>query len=124
MRRAPAAPALGLPRSRRLRRSVEFQATARNGFKGRDALFIVTAAPNDNGPRIGVAVSRRVSTKAVTRNRIKRQIKESFRLHQQVLPRFDIVVVAQTAAAATANVELARSLHSHWQRLIRRCAAS
>jgi ribonuclease P protein component len=83
-------------------------------------LFIVNAAPHAGAARLGVAVSRRVSGKAVTRNRIKRQIRESFRLHQTMLRGFDIFIVAQSRAAQAVNAELARSLRGHWNRLTRR----
>lgn len=72
---------------------------------------------NQDGPRLGLVVSRRVSTKAVVRNRIKRQVRESFRLHRVALGTFDIVVAAQAAAARASNAELSLSLQRHWKRL-------
>ena len=53
-----------------------------------------------------MAVARKVSTAAVCRNRIRRQIRESFRLHQHTLAGLDIVVMANTRAAAAANPAL------------------
>lgn len=80
----------------------------------------MTALQHDGPARIGIAVSRRVSPKAVIRNRIKRQVRESFRLHQSMLQGFDIFVVAQPPAAGCDNAALARSLRRHWLRLVQR----
>lgn len=48
--------------------------------------------------RVGYTVSRKVSKKAVERNRIKRIIRESFRHNQANLGSIDYVVVAKAAA--------------------------
>ncbi len=117
MARAP----LGLARTLRLGRPADFDAVRRGGLKTRDSLFLVTAACRDGSARIGVVVSRRVSTKAVTRNRIKRQIRESFRTHQAMLQGLDIVAIAQPDAAAADNATLAGSLGAHWRRLAPKC---
>lgn len=83
------------------------------------------AAGNDlEHPRIGMAVSRKVSPRAVTRNRIKRQVRETFRLTVDELPSIDIVVMARRDAAQADNEQIRHSLASHWQRLIRKCNAS
>jgi ribonuclease P protein component len=91
------------------------------GIEASDVFFIVHAARRQHCARIGITVSRRVSPRAVTRNRIKRQIRESFRLHQVNFPGLDIVVVARTSAATAANHVLARSLGEHWERLLQQC---
>jgi len=74
--------------------------------------------------RLGVTVARRVSPRAVARNRIKRQIRESFRRHQHLLAGMSIVVTAQRAADIKANGELQSSLDKHWQRVAELCRQS
>ncbi len=56
----------------------------------------IYALPNSLGhPRLGLSVSRRVGT-AVLRNRIKRLLREAFRLSQHELPgAFDYVIVVR-----------------------------
>lgn len=114
---------LGLPRDFRLRQPAAFRDTTRAGLKLRDALFTVYAAPNGlpHG-RLGTAVSRRVSSKAVERNRIKRHIRESFRLHQSMLAGLDVVVIAHTAAAAAPSQARADALQRHWRTASSKCA--
>lgn len=74
--------------------------------------------PRDTtGARLGMAVSRRVSKLAVVRNRIRRQIRESFRLHRARLPDLDILVIARTLAATQPNAALRAELLTLWQAL-------
>ena len=59
-------------------------------------------APAENGveeARLGLAVSRKVDARAVGRNRIKRVLRETFRLHRDRLIPGSFVVVAKPAAA-------------------------
>lgn len=64
-----------------------------------------------------MAVSRRVSKLAVVRNRIRRVIRESFRLHRAKLPCVDVLLIAHTFAARQTNVALREELASIWSRL-------
>ncbi len=81
----------------------------------------IYSRPNDLGhARLGLSVSRRVGT-APQRNRIKRKLRESFRLLQHDLPGgYDWVVVARAhePMAPAAYLELfsaaARALDRKW----------
>ena len=70
------------------------------GHRGtKTAHFIVIFAdgPGVHG-RLGVTVSRRVGC-SVERNRVKRRIREFFRLHRNELqPAHDLLVIARTGA--------------------------
>lgn len=68
--------------------------------------------------RLGMAVSRKVSPDAVVRNRIKRQIRESFRQRYATLPPGDCIVVARVGAGALAKAALRADLDQLWQRLL------
>jgi ribonuclease P protein component len=64
----------------------------------------------DTPPRLGVTVSRRVGS-AVTRNRVKRGIREWFRRNQALLAPFAVlVVIARQGAAGLATKEISREL--------------
>ena len=68
-----------------------------------------------NTPRLGVVVSRKVHRSAVERNRIRRQIRESFRLKRRQLKTNDYVVRARPAAAQLDNAALRKALDELWE---------
>jgi len=68
--------------------------------------------------RLGMAVSRKVSPDAVVRNRIKRQIRESFRLIRRELPYGDCIVVARHSAGPLDKAALRADLALLWERLL------
>lgn len=65
--------------------------------------------------RLGLAISRQHCRSAVHRNRLKRLVRESFRLHRVELDGLDIVVMNQPAAASAGNRALFDSLRQHWR---------
>ena len=66
--------------------------------------------------RLGLAISRKHCRGAVQRNRLKRIVRESFRLHHADLEGLDLVVLNQPPAARADNKALFDSLHGHWQK--------
>ena len=57
--------------------------------------FAVYVLLNDKKcPRLGLSVSKKVGN-AVTRNKLRRRIKEYFRLYGQNMPNVDIVIAAR-----------------------------
>ncbi len=66
--------------------------------------------------RLGLAISSKHCRGAVGRNRLKRLVRESFRLHRADLKGLDLVVLNQPQAARASNKTLFDSLHQHWQR--------
>ena len=66
--------------------------------------------------RLGLTVSAKVG-KAVVRNRIRRLIRESYRLmEERVLPGFDIVVVARGRAANADYKTVSSSLEKNFKK--------
>lgn len=115
---------MGLPRSHRLRSGREIRAVLKQGQRAYDALLTVHASPNGRPqPRLALAISRRVSPKAVVRNRLKRLIRESFRHAQQRLAGLDVVVVARPSAASVDPAQLRNSLEKLWPAIRQRCNA-
>jgi len=81
------------PRRHRLQHALEFQAVYAGKVRESRGPLTVFAIPNDLGyPRLGLSVGRKVGT-APKRNRIKRLLREAFRLMQHDLPRgYDLVI--------------------------------
>lgn len=108
----------GYPPSARLRRPADFALLRREAkripggaFHGQ---YRVSAAGQ---PRLGTAISRRVSKRAVVRNRIRRIVRESFRLHRGRLPPCDVLLIATSAAAEQPVGALRDELQRIWNRL-------
>jgi ribonuclease P protein component len=91
----------------RLTDSPEFERVYRQGTAYRGRLFSVHAFPNEHGnPRLGLSVSRKVGT-AVTRNAVRRRLREVFRACTCDIPGdLDLVVSARPAAAGATFGEL------------------
>lgn len=90
--RHPGSPTFGLPRESRLRRRAEFLRIFRSGARHSGSGLSVYAASNKYGwNRLGISIGRKHGN-AVTRNRIKRLLKEAFRLENRDLPQgFDFI---------------------------------
>jgi ribonuclease P protein component len=89
-----------LPAERRVRRREEFAATVRHGQRiGARALVVHVLTTTDEGPaRAGFIVGRAVGP-AVTRNRIRRQLRHLMAPRLNALPAGTAVVVRVTPAA-------------------------
>ena len=107
---------LTLPAQKRLRRKSDFDATYARGRRFGNGFFGVTACWNDEGlPRLGLAVAVRTAGGGVERNRIRRIIRESFRLHQYELPAVDLIVSARNRARDATGAELREGLSALWK---------
>jgi ribonuclease P protein component len=98
-------------RRRRLSRSAEFERVYRQGRSKANRYLVLYAFPreegsdDDDGPRLGLSVSRRVGG-AVDRTRVKRVLREAFWQEAERLPGdSDYVVVARPDAKGLAERE-------------------
>jgi ribonuclease P protein component len=108
----------GLRPAHRLRKATDFEAVFGTAQRSSDALFTVLYRPSGlEVPRLGLAIAAKRVRTAVGRNRLRRLIRESFRVHKATLAGLDIVVLARDGAAQAANDQVAVSLAAHWKRL-------
>jgi ribonuclease P protein component len=109
---------LTLPVQLRLRRKRDFDAAYARGRRLNDGFFTVIATANESGvPRLGLAVAVRAAGGAVARNRLRRIIRESFRLHRHSLPACDLVVSVRPRAREVPARALHESLVALWRKL-------
>ena len=88
-----------------IKKTKSFKLVYGGGCHGANPLFVVYVRSNDSSndmeaSRLGITVSKKVGN-AVTRNRVRRLIKESCRLRAASIESgYDIVIVARQAAGA------------------------
>lgn len=113
------------PRRARLLKPEQFERVFKNGYREATAHLSAVAAPSElDYPRLGLALSRKQLALAVDRNRIKRQVRASFRDAQTRLPPCDIIVMARPRAHEQSRAAIAAELDKLWNRVIRRWSAS
>lgn len=108
----------GFPRDARLRRPSEFAALRTSSGRASGRCFHMRYRDNALGhARLGLAISKRVSKRAVERNRIKRLLRESFRRVRHELPPVDMMVMAREHACGVPGTQLLAELDSLWRKL-------
>jgi ribonuclease P protein component len=105
-----------LPKRRRLATPTDYRRVYNSKHWGNTDCFSFNAKPSENSA-LGVTVSKKVSNLAVYRNRIKREVKEFYRLHQQQLPHTQIVITAKPACKNTTNKQRRESLEILWAKV-------
>jgi len=103
--------AFAFPKSARLLRRADYVAIKQRGKSFAEGPLAASFRPRDPAPtgiavagaRVGLTVSSKIGS-AVTRNRIKRRLREAVRLELASLPVVDLVLVAR-ASAPSASVE-------------------
>ena len=112
-------------RQQRLLNPSDFKYVFDRPVKVSNAYLSVLARENgQETARLGLAVPKRQIKTAVTRNRIKRLIRESFRHNQLSLAGLDIVVLVRAGAARVANPTFLQDLDQLWDRLKKQCEKS
>jgi ribonuclease P protein component len=110
------------PRGARIGGRLQFSRIYQHGKRiSRGALTAISLPSESDRPRLGISIPRRVGS-AVVRNRIKRLLREAFRVCRNDIPRgYDVVVVVKphkplTLAEYQKSVSaLLVGTHNHWK---------
>lgn len=109
--------------SMRIRTQRQFQHVISSGRRKANARLTVFVAPNDlSHSRLGISTGKRFGN-ACRRNRVKRLLRESFRLQQHQLPAgIDIVCIPQPIKRSSLEIQdyyqcLARLIHQAFEEL-------
>jgi ribonuclease P protein component len=99
----------------------QFKSVFSNPIKASSAEITLLAIPNtEQHPRMGLTVAKRFVKRANQRNRIKRVIRDSFRLNQHDIPHLDIVVLVRNGVMEMENAEINKLIENLWRKLSRR----
>jgi ribonuclease P protein component len=107
-------------RSARLSRSSEFRLVKASGksWTGKYLVLAILMRDTEEPARIGIIATKRLGN-AVSRNQVRRRIREIFRLNQHRIKKgFWVVTIARLSAAKAAFDELQRD----WLRLVERAS--
>ena len=99
--------------SESLKKNQDFRQVYRRGTSAAERQFVMYVLENGTDRnRLGISVSKKVGN-SVIRHRIRRLVKEGYRLHEQQFARgYDIIVIARTGAAGVTQAEATESLLS------------
>ena len=94
-----------------LKNNRDFQNVYKNGESFANKYLVMYVLENGTGcNRLGISVSKKVGN-SVVRHRVKRLIKESYRLHEGIFNSgLDIVVIARQGAATVGYFEVESAL--------------
>jgi len=111
---------LGFPRSHRLAAKAEFSRVFDEPFKvSQRHLTVLYKSNQKKHARIGIIVGKRVANSAVARNRIRRVVRDSFRLNQERLIGWDIVVIARQQCDVLSKEKIRKGIDDLWERLLK-----
>ena len=82
-------------------------------------LLLAISASETASARLGLVIAKKHVRLAVQRNRIKRQLRDSFRHHQHALAGLDIVALARPGLWQLENTQLRTLIEAQWQRLLK-----
>ena len=106
-------------KKKRLLKPKEYSYVFEKPYKISSGYFVILYRPNKlTYSRLGLVISKRRLALSVQRNRVKRLIRESFRLHQKKLIGLDIIVLANTKTATVSNELLYNRLDKKWIKLV------
>tara|TARA_B100000745_G_scaffold119429_1_gene77209 strand:- start:2733 stop:3116 length:384 start_codon:yes stop_codon:yes gene_type:complete len=108
-------PDLAFTRQRRLLSKADYKRVFDNAIKLSTPVFTILFRRNQlEYSRLGLAIAKKQLPKAVQRNRVKRLVRESFRLHMHTIEGLDFVVMARKGIIKLDNAVVATQLKGLW----------
>lgn len=103
------------PKDSKLLTSDDYQFVFKNAKRFGNSAFTILARENGlSHPRMGLAISKKCAKNAVDRNRIKRILRESFRLNQHKLVAVDIIAMCKPNILKLEKSEVRRQVDLQW----------
>jgi ribonuclease P protein component len=114
--------AFSLTKSERLLSRADFEKLSNNGNRIDSDYFVILYSKNGLGKlRLGVTVSKRVG-RAVIRNRVKRLVREYFRLHKTLFSdSYDVNIIAKGGTPELSSRQIRGALETICRNILRDC---
>ncbi len=111
---------LGFPPSHRITKREDFAKLRTKSQKWVSRHWILYFAKNEAGrPRLALSASTKIGN-AVVRNRYRRWLRESFRLHKAQLPAYDFHFIARQKPAKLLKKRYIEELNEDFEKLLHR----
>lgn len=108
-------------RELRLLTPENFKTVFKNPLRAGSPQLTILACKNEfDHPRLGLVVPKKQVKLAVGRNKIKRVIRDNFRLSQHDLLPLDYVIIAKGGIGKLDNTELNKLTDKLWKKIARR----
>ena len=92
-----------------IKKTSEVSKVYKNGKSYADRHLVMYVYPNKLGySRLGLSISKKVG-KSVVRNRIRRLIKEVYRLNYKTKDNYDVVIIARVRSADASYMDIKKS---------------
>lgn len=94
-----------------IKKNRDFKSLYRSGKSSVNPYLVIYCRKNRRGEsRLGISVGTKVG-KAVCRNRVRRRIREAYRLSEEkIRPGYDLIIVARVRAASAAYRDIESAL--------------
>jgi ribonuclease P protein component len=111
-----------LTKSERLLRRADFEKLSEGGNRIDSIYFVILYSQNGLGRlRLGITVGKRVG-RAVIRNRVKRLVREHFRLRKALFSdSYDVNVIAKSGTSNLSSWEIRVAMEAIIQEMLRGC---
>jgi ribonuclease P protein component len=87
-------------------------------FKLTAASLLLLVTKSEQAPRLGIVIAKKNVKRAVDRNRLKRIIRESFRLRQEEFGTIDMVILARQGLDKMDNPEVLVQINHLFDELV------
>ncbi len=96
----------------RLRSKKDLQHTQDNGKKLYSKHFLIIASKTENPvSRLGVTITKKVDPRSVVRNRLRRRIREVFRLNRhQLAASLDVLIIARNSSPECSSEQIRKEV--------------
>jgi ribonuclease P protein component len=112
-------------RELRLLNAKDFSRVFDQAFKVHNQAFTLLARKNDlHHPRLGLVIAKKNLKFAHQRNRIKRLLREGFRLQQASLDSYDLVILTRRDIALIPKTDIIRLRDNLFDRFRKKCKLS